>query len=179
MINTRLRICGGFTIIELMVVIAIISLLTGIITVNFTQSRGKTNDGKRMSDLSTLQLALERYFGQCNAYPSALDDIFGYSCPVGLRLPDFITQIPTPPTPTAPLDPAQDSVYQYRTNNNSSGPSTDYVLHTRVLYKSDALENSLLESNRPDSGQAWYGDTFTCYSSSEVNPPFDYCLGTK
>ena len=63
----------GFTIVELMVVIAIIGILTAIVTANFTQSRAKARDAKRVSDLAQIQLTLEMIFDRCNTYPTNID----------------------------------------------------------------------------------------------------------
>lgn len=60
----------GFTLIELMVVIAIIGILTSIGLVSFSGARAKANDAKRRADLKTLQTALEGYYNDNNAYPS-------------------------------------------------------------------------------------------------------------
>lgn len=65
----------GFTLIELMVVIAIIAVLTAIVTSNFAQSKAKARDAKRISDLAQIQLTLELAFDRCNVYPPNIDDI--------------------------------------------------------------------------------------------------------
>ena len=98
----------GFTLIELMVVIAIIAILTAVITANFTTAKSKSRDAKRMSDLGQIQLALAGYFDRCNAYPPALTDANGspYSttCAAAgsnnINLASFISKIPVPPTPS-------------------------------------------------------------------------------
>jgi prepilin-type N-terminal cleavage/methylation domain-containing protein len=59
----------GFTLVELIVVIAIIGILTGIVTTNFASSRSRARDAKRISDLGHIQLALELYFDRCKQYP--------------------------------------------------------------------------------------------------------------
>ncbi len=60
----------GFTLIELLVVIAIIGLLATIVLVSLNTARGKARDVKRMADLKQIQLALEMYYDDNNAYPN-------------------------------------------------------------------------------------------------------------
>ena len=61
---------GGFTLIEMLVVIAIIAILTGIIITGLVGSKAKARDAKRASDLSQIALALEQFFDRCDVYPA-------------------------------------------------------------------------------------------------------------
>ena len=119
----------GFTLIELMVVIAIIGILTAIITANLAQSKSKSRDAKRISDIAQLQLALELFFDRCNVYPSTLaTGSTNGSCPPDpvsgqqINLGNFIAQIPS--------DPTAGSTYLYGVNNAAT--PTDYVLHAQL-----------------------------------------------
>src|SRR3989344_1428944 len=60
----------GFTLIELLIAIVIISLLVSVVLVNMNTSRIKSRNAKRMSDLTTIQFALEQYY----------DDALGTAC---------------------------------------------------------------------------------------------------
>ncbi len=90
----------GFTLIELMVVIAIIGILASIITVSLASSRAKARDAKRISDIRTIQLALEEYYNDNGTYPTA---IYGSPSPIANYLPN------------TPLDPKDNST-QYKYN---------------------------------------------------------------
>lgn len=59
----------GFTLIELIVVIAIIGLLSTIAVVALGGARTKARDARRLSDLKQLQTALELYASDENSYP--------------------------------------------------------------------------------------------------------------
>ena len=61
----------GFTLIELLVVIAIIGLLSTLAVVALGSARKKANDSKRLSDVKQVQTALELYYTDNNAYPTA------------------------------------------------------------------------------------------------------------
>jgi prepilin-type N-terminal cleavage/methylation domain-containing protein len=61
----------GFTMIEVLVVLAIIGILTAILVANYTEARKNSRDKLRKSDLKSLQLAIELYKAQNGSYPPA------------------------------------------------------------------------------------------------------------
>lgn len=63
---------SGFTLIELMVVIAIIVLLSTLAVIALGSARKKANDAKRLSDMTQIRFALESYFTKRNAYPTTV-----------------------------------------------------------------------------------------------------------
>jgi len=66
----------GFTLIELLIVIVIIGILAGIVVgIVGTSSRKKANDAKKKSTVHEIQNALEQYFVDNNAYPTALANL--------------------------------------------------------------------------------------------------------
>jgi len=65
MINTK----KGFTLIELIMVVAIISLLTSIVLSSLTTARQKGNDAARVQSVHEIQSALQLYFTDNGSYP--------------------------------------------------------------------------------------------------------------
>lgn len=59
----------GFTLIELMLVVGIIMVLASLVIVSVSKARSRGRDGKRIADLSTIQLALEMYKDSNGYYP--------------------------------------------------------------------------------------------------------------
>lgn len=60
----------GFTLSELLIVIAIIGLLSSLFLLTFPSARKKTSDTQRKSDLKQYQTAIERYAdGHSGLYP--------------------------------------------------------------------------------------------------------------
>jgi prepilin-type N-terminal cleavage/methylation domain-containing protein len=117
----------GFTLIELMVVIAIIALLSAITLAVITNARTKARDTVRRSDLSQIALAIHFYFNEHQQLPrnssgwctyiSNTDSDYG---------PDFQQDI-SDNMPDVPLDPLYHNDvgdYLYINENNDQGVFT-------------------------------------------------------
>jgi len=61
----------GFTLIEILIVIAIIGILAAAILVVLNGAREKARDRIRMSDLINIKIALELYYANNNQFPAA------------------------------------------------------------------------------------------------------------
>lgn len=61
----------GFTLVELLVVISIISLLASIVLTSVNSARAKARDARRLTDMKTMQTALEFYYDQFGQYPDS------------------------------------------------------------------------------------------------------------
>jgi len=61
----------GFTLIELMVVIAIIGLLSSVILAALNTTRSKGRDAKRVASVKQIQIALELYYDKNGVYPTS------------------------------------------------------------------------------------------------------------
>lgn len=100
----RLR---GFTLIEILIVISIIGVLTGITTVSYTKSQEKTRDTQRKNDLQTIKSALNLYYQQNGKYPpanmAAGTDYYSYNAQPWIPdiTPNFINNLPKDPTQTS------------------------------------------------------------------------------
>lgn len=170
----------GFTIVELMVVVAIIGILSGIIITNLTSSKSKSRDAQRVSDVNQIQLALEQYFDRCGQYPIPTGTSNGQilltannGCPSGITFSSYISVIPN--------DPVSKTQYGYIVN--SSALPTDYILHASLENSNNAQQNSYSETVRSGTVTgSWSGDTFSCFNSiATVGQPgyLDYCVSTK
>ena len=61
---------GGFTLVELVVVIVAVGILAGLAVIGITRFQADTRDGQRSANVSTISNALETYFTENGNYPS-------------------------------------------------------------------------------------------------------------
>ena len=69
------RTVGGFTLIELMVVMSLIVILAGIGLAMHANSQTRAREAVLKEDLFRLRDALDQYYADQNAYPASLDDL--------------------------------------------------------------------------------------------------------
>jgi prepilin-type N-terminal cleavage/methylation domain-containing protein len=62
----------GFTLLELLTVIAIVGLLSVMGFINVPRQIKKSHDAKRKTDIHEMQVALESYFVDSQSYPATL-----------------------------------------------------------------------------------------------------------
>ncbi len=100
----------GFTIIELLVVMAIIAILASGMLALFTSTQEKSRDTRRMEDVRELQKALSLYYIDNNQYPAAAStiDLTG-SDSVSTTLVNAGT---IPAIPRDPVTPTYEYTYQ-------------------------------------------------------------------
>lgn len=107
----------GFTLIELLVVIAIIGILASVVLASLNSARVKARDTKRVTDLRTIQLALEVYYDANNEYPDTIGELVGSSGGQSL--------------PSEPKDPQSVQSYRYA-YKGSAGAATAYHLGANI-----------------------------------------------
>ena len=138
----------GFTLIELLVVISIIGILIAAAAVSYTNAQQKGRDGKRKSDLKTIQQALALYFEANGKYPdSGTDtDLGKIKCNVGSADPltwgtspfacnliNYLTQLPKDP-----INQSTTGYYFFSPN-----PPNSYVISADLENNSDPDRNGL------------------------------------
>ncbi len=74
----------GFTLVELLTVISIISILTALLTVSFVSVSQRGRDAQRKSNIRQIQAALELYRADNDAYPPAVSNSIGSSTTVSV-----------------------------------------------------------------------------------------------
>lgn len=75
LVSRRIKKEGGFTLIEILVVIAVISLLATIAVMQYQKFRVQTYDTAAKSDLRNAMGALESYFGKKEVYPATSTEL--------------------------------------------------------------------------------------------------------
>ena len=70
----------GFTLMELLIVIAIIAILVSVAVVSYALIQKKSRDSRRVSDMKAAQSAFEQYYADHNSsYPSSAGDLTALS----------------------------------------------------------------------------------------------------
>ncbi len=109
----------AFTLIELLVVIAIISILSSVVLANLSTARQKGRDGKRVSDMKQIQLALELHYDTNSNYP-----LTGWASLTTALNGVYIS--------TTPNDPVTGNAYGYYATpsgcNNTTTKCTGYYI---------------------------------------------------
>lgn len=59
----------GFTLIEILIVVAIIAILASVVLVGLGPTQRAGRDSRRLSDLHQVQNGLELFYGRCGYYP--------------------------------------------------------------------------------------------------------------
>lgn len=111
------RINRGFSLVEMLIVVAILTTLITLILPNFVTVRQKGQDSRRRLDLEQIRSALEQYRSTNGYYPTELSTL---TTPVV-----YISTLPTDPTPT--------NTYQFTPlpagcNNTAGNYCSDYVV---------------------------------------------------
>ena len=93
----------GFTILELLIVIAVISILIGIALPRFKGMQDEGNIAKAKGELRTLQTAVESYYiHNTNTYPAT--GSAALEAALGSATPSIINFVPTDPFESSGAD---------------------------------------------------------------------------
>ncbi|MDY6084052.1 MAG: prepilin-type N-terminal cleavage/methylation domain-containing protein [Dialister sp.] len=82
----------GFTLIELMIVIAIIGILAAVAIPNFVGMTDEARVARIQADLSTVGSAVEMYYAKNGTYPGSMADLVGTGGKEG-----YLRKEPEPP----------------------------------------------------------------------------------
>lgn len=142
----------AFTLIELMVVVAIIGLLGTLAAVGLTSARTKARDNKRVADIKQLQKALEVSYVAPNGYPISASAItLGAAA---TKVLCNIGGVPTFQATTAgcgtihmnpvPYDPTSAQNYTYKSYTSAgvgcaSAPCASYCIQASLEQPQQAL----------------------------------------
>lgn len=126
----------GFTLVEMLIVVAIIAILASVFLVGLRGFRGSAYDSRRLSDVQKVQSYIELYYNKYRSYPSA-DSWAGQQGSLESALSGASIGVSALPT-----DPGGQSYYYL---NCLSGQG--YVLAAPITWGSRTLEDSA----RPDT----------------------------
>ncbi len=107
----------GFTLIELMIVVAIIGILTAIAFPLYANIQARARVSKAQADARTLASAVVVYSAHTGQLPAALANLTSAITVNGVVAGPFINPIPTPP---AGGNPAWSAAYAYTVGGNGT-----------------------------------------------------------
>lgn len=116
------RAPAGFTLIELMVVLAIIALLLSIVAPHYAGRVTRAEETVLRENLALMRDALDQHYADAGRYPERLEDLVTKRY---LRaLPeDPVTQSAGTWVAVPPADPEKSGVYDVRSGAPGVGPS--------------------------------------------------------
>lgn len=120
----------GFTLVEILIVVAIIATLASVALVGLGPVQRNGRDTRRVSDLRQVQNGVELYYAKCGYYPGAAQsgtDCSGFSAASGWSgLTDALSGSNIGIS-KVPNDPRAGDTYEYGSTSGSS-----YVLGARL-----------------------------------------------
>lgn len=123
-ITRRLHGRGGFTLIELVIVMAIVALLLTLAAPRYFRSLERSKEAVLRSNLTTMRDAVDKFYGDTGKYPERLEILvekkYLRSMPV-----DPITESSTTWVAVPPEDAEKGGVYDVK--SGADGSTTDGV----------------------------------------------------
>jgi|SRR5687767_14667039 general secretion pathway protein G len=123
----RIRGPRGFTLVELLVVLSLISLLAGMAVVQYRNAIRRSEESVLKTDLWRLRDAIDQYYADKGKYPSSLDTLVsdGYMRSVPedpiTKSRDTWQTVPAEPDPNNPS--AEPGIYNVK--SGASGTALD------------------------------------------------------
>ena len=102
----RLRAHGGFTLIEVLIVITLVTILASVGLATYTNSVRRAREAVLRENLFQMSDAIDQYYADKNKYPSALQDLVSDG---------YLREIPK--------DPMTDSADSWQTENAEPDPA--------------------------------------------------------
>ena len=113
---------AGFTLIELMIVVAIIAILAGILIPNFVNARAQAQTAACESNIRAIATALELYYADNQVYPTAS----GASVQPSLFTVNGVAYLNN--TPKDPAAQSTGALYTLTTSQASGGSAATYTI---------------------------------------------------
>lgn len=183
---------SGFTLVELVTVIAIIAVILAIGASFYFTAQRNARDSQRKTDLKKIQLALENFYAENGAYPN---EATGDKLTCNTKSNDEANNVAISWGSTfycrnsditylsaLPQDPLTEDKYIYEVDedawcsSSSGGNCQSYTLWAKLENKqdparyissgTDTICNTVIGSGAPNSNNSWYtsspGTTWLC-----------------
>lgn len=162
----------GFTLIEILIVVAIIAILASIVLVGLGPTQQSGRDARRLSDLHEIQNALELYYNKCGYYPGTISS---GACASGAPTAwsDLSSALQSVSGGTIPVDPSSNRGYGY----NVASDNSTYVIGAVLENGNNSVFNGYTPPTVPGSSWIISGGTAgtTAPNACPAGGP-TYCL---
>ncbi len=119
----------AFTLIEVLIVVAILIVLITSLMVAVVPSLNKGRDGRRKADLHKIATALEEYYSDKGMYPDKMSAANVSDCGGETVLSEYLREVP--------CDPITKRPYAYYPQTCASGLCKVYGLYAVLAYTKD------------------------------------------
>ena len=137
---------GGFTIVELLIVIVVIAILAAITITVFRGIQTRANATRTVSDIQAVNKAVQMYYADTGSYPSTGGGWYGYQ---GVQTANYVPGV-------AP------------TYISSLPPMAKLSTQTEYIYRSDGTNYKLIVHD--DGGPSGTGAAVACPAVQSSNP---------
>lgn len=154
------RAVGGFTIVELIIVITVIGILLGITVVGYSGLQERSRDTERKADVEIIQSTLETYRDQTGQYPSQAQAVTNATTFFpDHQLPEAALVAPGATSGTtssliwgSTTDPESYGYHSAKSDNSDCLLATDVCTKFTLTYKSES--DSTVQSIQSKYGQS-------------------------
>jgi general secretion pathway protein G len=121
----RRRDTGGFTLIELMVVMSLVVILAGIGLAMYSNSQTRAREAVLREDLFRMRDAIDQYYADKSAYPPSLDTLVSEKYLRTIPVDPFTNSADTWQTTLSETDPsnpsAQPGIFDVKSGSDRMG----------------------------------------------------------
>jgi type II secretion system protein G len=128
----------GFTLVEVLVVVAIVALLASVVIFSLQESRKKSRDGERKADLEQIQLALRMYKNVNGTYPDCANGMQIGGAPPASGCNVNVTTALAPYFSSVPIDPL------------GAGIGNAYVYDSDIRCKTDDASHVIIYARQTE-----------------------------
>jgi len=166
---------SGYTILELMVVVLIISVLSVSGFMLYSSTRQRSHDAVRANDILAIRSSLEQYYAEMSRYPKPAD----FSASI---LETFFTTVTLPKDPmNAKADKDTQFYYVYAAAHGEKDDSTGQEYELSANYEitdANVKRNKELTDNGNDLTR-WETGSNTNFVHTDLPSTGEVCLGAN
>ncbi len=140
-IKQKLNCEKGFTLVELMVVVAILAILAALAVPRISNATDSAKQAQIMSDLRTIDSAITMYYTDVGTYPASIASLVTTATVSGSTKGPWLVNTPTPPKGSVNISGTGQEITQSYAIDATANRATITIGGT--VYNIDALKTTL------------------------------------